>query len=181
MTRRYVHAGGGDIAGDSIDVMRRALGRQLAALRREAGLTQHELAALISFSRSSLSTAEAATIGQRQGPEFWQACDRALKARGVLADGAEQIRQARKAAERATARAAQEAREARAMAIFAAAREKTEVPARVSDLRPCPNCGCQVAIVTTLIPADSGEETARTGHAAGIRPTREAIMASASA
>jgi len=180
MTRRYVHAGGGDIAGDGIELMRRDLGRQLAALRREAGLTQQELAALISFSRSTLSTAEAATDGQRQGPEFWQACDRALKTRGVLIAGAEQIRQARKAAERATARAAQEAREARAMAVFAAAREKTEVRAGVSDFRPCPNCGCQVAIVTTLIPADAGEETARAGHAAGSGETREAMMASAS-
>ena len=170
-----------DPAGNGIYLMRRELGRQLAALRREAGLTQEALAALISFSRSTVSMAEVAIEGQRQGREFWQACDKALETGGVLAAGAEQIRRARKARERATARAAQEAREARAMAVFAAAREKSEVLAGVSDLRPCPNCGCEVAILTTLIPADTESETARSGHAAGTAETREEMMTSASA
>jgi len=170
-----------ELTSSGLDAMRVELGLQLAALRREAGLTQHGLAALISFSRSTVSTAEVAIEGVRPAPEFWQACDKALNTGGVLAVGAEQIRQAAKAAELAVARAAQEAREARAMAIFAAAREKSEVLAGVSDLRPCPNCGCQVAIVTTLIPADTGEETARAGHAAGTRETREKMMIGASA
>lgn len=173
MTGHHLH-GVGEISGDGIDVMQRELGRQLAALRRAAGLTQHELAALIRFARSTLSTAEAATGGQRQGPEFWQACDRALNTRGELAAGAEQIRWARKAAEHAAARAAQETREAGAMAVFAAARQKTDVLAGVSDLRPCPNCGFQVAVVTTLIPVDAGEETV-------TRQTREEMMTGASA
>jgi DNA-binding transcriptional regulator YiaG len=41
-----------------IDALWRELGRQLAALRREAGLTQMALAALTGFSRTTVSVAE---------------------------------------------------------------------------------------------------------------------------
>lgn len=140
-----------EITGDiNLDSMWRDLGRQLAALRREAGLTQEALAARMSFSRSAVSTAEVAL--QAQSPDFWRACDKALKTRGALAAGAAQIHEASKARERAAARAAQEAREALALDAFAAAREKSGVSAGVSGVQSCPNCGCEVAILTTLIP-----------------------------
>jgi transcriptional regulator with XRE-family HTH domain len=43
---------------ENVAAMGRELGRQLAALRREAGLTQHGLAARAGFSRSTVSLAE---------------------------------------------------------------------------------------------------------------------------
>jgi transcriptional regulator with XRE-family HTH domain len=96
----------------NIAAMQRELGRQLAALRREAGLTQHGLAALAGFSRTTVSLAE---IGrQSQAREFWVACDKALDTGGALAAGADQIDAVRDAEQRAAASAAQEAREARA-------------------------------------------------------------------
>jgi transcriptional regulator with XRE-family HTH domain len=74
---------------ENITVMQRELGRQLAALRSKAGLTQRELGALAGFSRPTISVAE---IGrQYQAREFWEACDKALDTGGVLAEGADQI------------------------------------------------------------------------------------------
>jgi DNA-binding XRE family transcriptional regulator len=85
----------------SVAAMGRELGCQLAALRREAGLTQHGLAALAGFSRTTVSMAE---IGrQSQAREFWQACDKALDTGGVLAAGAGQIDAVRDAEQRAAA------------------------------------------------------------------------------
>jgi transcriptional regulator with XRE-family HTH domain len=135
---------------DSIAAMRRELGRQLVALRREAGLTQHGLAALAGFSRSTVSLAE---IGrQSQAREFWQACDKALDTGGVLAAGADQIDAVRDAQQRAAASAAQEAREARALAALAAARDHSGVRAGVTSVQACPHCGGEVTVLTTLIP-----------------------------
>lgn len=138
---------------ESIAAMWRDLGRQLAALRREAGLTQHALADLIRFSRTTVSVAE---IG-RSAPadEFWQACDKALGTGGVLAAGAEQIGAARHAQQYAVACAAQETREARALAAFTAARDQHGVAAVVSAVQPCPECGCEVRVLTTLISGSS--------------------------
>jgi DNA-binding XRE family transcriptional regulator len=71
---------------ESIAVMQRELGRQLAALRREAGLTQMGLAALAGFSRSTVSVAE---IGrQAHAREFWEACECATR-RCCYPDGGE--------------------------------------------------------------------------------------------
>jgi transcriptional regulator with XRE-family HTH domain len=135
---------------ENITAMQRELGRQLAALRREAGLTQQGLAALARFSRPAVSLAE---IG-RQSParEFWQACDKALDTGGVLAAGADQISAVRDAEQRAAALAAQEARQARALAALAAARQRSGVTAGVTALQACPHCGGEVAVLTTLIP-----------------------------
>jgi transcriptional regulator with XRE-family HTH domain len=134
----------------NIAAMQRELGRQLAALRREAGLTQHDLAALAGFSRTTVSLAE---IGrQSQAREFWQACDKALDAGGALTAGADQIGTVRDAEQRAAACAAQEAREARALAALAAARRHGGVTAGVTAVQACPHCGGQVTVLTTLIP-----------------------------
>ena len=96
---------------DTVAVLLRELGQQLAALRREAGLTQENLGVLAGFSRSTVSVAE---IGrQPHAREFWAACDKALDSSGVLAVGFDQIEAVHEAEERAAACAAQEAREAR--------------------------------------------------------------------
>lgn len=135
---------------DNVAAMQRELGRQLAALRREAGLTQQNLAALAGFSRSTVSVAE---IGrQSQAREFWQACDKALDTGGALTVGADQIDTVRDAEQRAAACAAQEAREARALAALAAARRHSGVTAGVTAVQPCPHCGGEVTVLTTLIP-----------------------------
>jgi transcriptional regulator with XRE-family HTH domain len=134
----------------NIAAMQRDLGRQLAALRRRAGLTQQGLAALAGFSRSVVSLAE---IGrQSQAREFWQACDKALDTGGVLTDGVDQIDAVRQAEQHAAACTAQEAREARALAALAAARDHSGVTAGVTAVQACPHCGGQITILTTLIP-----------------------------
>ncbi len=117
----------------NIAAMQRELGHQLAALRRQAGLTQHGLAALAGFSRSTVSLAE---IGrQSQAREFWEACDKALDTGGVLAAGMDQIDAVRDAEQRAAACAAQEAREARALAALTAAQRHSGVTAGVTRSR----------------------------------------------
>jgi transcriptional regulator with XRE-family HTH domain len=134
----------------NIAAMQRELGRQLAALRREAGLTQQGLGALAGFSRSTVSVAE---IGrQSQAREFWKACEKALDAGDVLTAGADQIGAVRDAEQRAAASAAQEARQARALAALTAARQHSGVTAGVTAVQPCPHCGHEITVLTTLIP-----------------------------
>jgi DNA-binding XRE family transcriptional regulator len=159
---------------EGIDAMWRELGRQLAALRREAGLTQVELGALIGFSRTTVSLAEIgrATLAR----EFWQACDKALCTGGVLAAGFEQIGAVRNAGQHAAACAAQEARQARALAAFAAAREQGGVSAGVSAVQPCPNCGCEITVLATLIPGASDGAPMRPEDAAVVAGTRGGMM-----
>jgi transcriptional regulator with XRE-family HTH domain len=136
---------------DNVAAMRRELGRQLAALRRQAGLTQEGLAAVTGFSRSTISVAE---IGrQAHAREFWEACDKALDAGGVLAGGVDQIDSVRDAEQRAAAFAAQEAREAQALAALAGAGHHAGVTAGVTAVQPCPHCGRDVTVLTTLVPA----------------------------
>ena len=158
-----------------LEEMWRELGRQLKALRREAGLSQQALGELTNYSRPAISVAE---IGRPvQSPEFWQACDRALGTGGVLAAGAAQIGAARRAGQRAAARAAQEARQARALAAFTAARDQRGVAAGISAVQPCPNCGSQVTILTTLIPGTASGAASSAGRSSAVSGASEAMMA----
>jgi transcriptional regulator with XRE-family HTH domain len=143
---------------EALAAMLRDLGRQLAALRRGAGLTQQDLAALTGFSRTTVSLAE---IG-RQSParEFWAACDVALSTGGLLTTGFDQIEAARAAGQRAAARAAQEAREARALAEFEAAQRSSGASAGVTGIQGCPHCGQLVVVITTLVPEDASPTAA---------------------
>ncbi|GAB3160113.1 hypothetical protein GCM10027290_65800 [Micromonospora sonneratiae] len=60
----------------------RDLGRQLAAWRRAAGLTQAEFGPQIGYSRSAVANVE---TGRERAPlGFWQSADRALSTRGAL-------------------------------------------------------------------------------------------------
>ncbi|WP_405097949.1 helix-turn-helix domain-containing protein [Micromonospora sp. NBC_01412] len=67
---------------DDITAARRALGRHLAHLRKDAGHTQHSLARLVQYGRSSVANTETG----RQHPErpFWTRCDHVLRTGGVL-------------------------------------------------------------------------------------------------
>jgi len=67
---------------DAIQEAARLLGERLAGLRDDAGLSQEHLGQLIGYSRSTLANAE---TGRRPAArDFWQRCDAALAAGGVL-------------------------------------------------------------------------------------------------
>ncbi|MDG4793034.1 helix-turn-helix transcriptional regulator [Micromonospora sp. WMMD1082] len=74
---------------DEITTARRALGRRLAHLRKDAGHTQHSLARLVQYGRSSVANTETG----RQHPErpFWTRCDHVLRTGGVLTDEYDRI------------------------------------------------------------------------------------------
>jgi hypothetical protein len=62
-----------------------ALGRQLAASRRSAGLSQARLAGLTDYSRSTVANVE---TGRQQAPrDFWSSCDAALGTGSALIRG----------------------------------------------------------------------------------------------
>jgi len=152
---------------ETVAVLLRELGQQLAALRREAWLTQESLGGLAGFSRSTVSVAE---IGrQPHAREFWAACDRALDSGGVLAAGCDQIEAVREAEERAAAGAAQEARETRALAALTAAQHRADISAGVTAVQASPHCGSRVAVLTTLmqesVPARPAKAVAQGGLA----------------
>jgi hypothetical protein len=82
---------------------RRALGRQLAALRKAAGYSQHEFAPLTLYGRSTLANVE---TGRQNAPhQFWRRCDAALDAGGALLAGFEAVQALRNRAHRAAAEA----------------------------------------------------------------------------
>ena len=67
----------------------RALGRQLAASRRAAGLSQQQLAPLSGYTRSTVANAE---TGRQHVPRtFWSRCDEALGTGNALARGYDQV------------------------------------------------------------------------------------------
>ncbi|MFC0504968.1 helix-turn-helix domain-containing protein [Micromonospora costi] len=67
---------------DEIETARRALGRRLAQLRMAAGHTQHSLARLIQYGRSSVANTE--TGHQYPDRAFWSRCDAVLHTGGLL-------------------------------------------------------------------------------------------------
>jgi hypothetical protein len=74
-----------DLARPTLAEIRDALadlGRMLAAYRVAAGLTQHDLARLLFYSRSTVATIE--TGRERGTAQFWERADRVLSAAGVL-------------------------------------------------------------------------------------------------
>lgn len=77
--------------------LRRELGRQLAAARKEASYAQREFARRIHYARSTLSTVESGV--QHAGRAFWEACDSVLGTGGLFVQGYDRIRD-QQAAER---------------------------------------------------------------------------------
>ena len=86
----------------AITVAQRALGRQLARLRKAAGLRQADLAALILTSRSGVANVE--TGHNRGSLDFWTRADRALQAGGELVRGYEEVMTLIRQRERTTPR-----------------------------------------------------------------------------
>lgn len=71
-----------DVSAARIDAVRVDLGRQLAALREAARLTQTDLARRLSYSRTTIATIETGRDGTTR--QFWECADRELNAGGVL-------------------------------------------------------------------------------------------------
>jgi DNA-binding XRE family transcriptional regulator len=67
---------------EAIVKVRLALGKQLAAYRDAAGLTQHKLAPLIHYGRSTIANAESGR--QTCSRTFWVRSDKALNTNGEL-------------------------------------------------------------------------------------------------
>ena len=87
---------------------RAALGRQLAASRRAAGLSQEQLAPLSGYSRSTVANAE--TGRQRAPREFWKQCDLALETGTALARGLDEVEALERRGHLQAAAVAQQAR-----------------------------------------------------------------------
>jgi hypothetical protein len=103
---------------DRIWELRRALGRQLAALRSHAGFSQWEFAPLTGYSRSTLSDAELGRHRLRR--EFWLRCDGALAAGGALVAAYDRIEATASALRRKARSQAQAARDEQASERLAA-------------------------------------------------------------
>ncbi|MGH3998004.1 MAG: helix-turn-helix domain-containing protein [Pseudonocardiaceae bacterium] len=74
---------------EKIRTARRALGRQLAAFRVAAGLSQHRFAPLTYYGRSTVANVEVGR--QNVGRDFWQRCDELLNADGALVRGYDEL------------------------------------------------------------------------------------------
>jgi DNA-binding transcriptional regulator YiaG len=88
--------------------VRKALGRQLRACRKAAGLTQVQLAACISYSRSSVACAEAGR--QIMARAFWERADRATGARRAVLAAFDDLERLAQVHREQTARALDEQR-----------------------------------------------------------------------
>lgn len=67
---------------EDVKAARLALGRQLAAFRKGGGLSQHQLAPLTYYGRSTVANVEVGR--QHVARDFWQRCDALLRADGAL-------------------------------------------------------------------------------------------------
>ena len=98
-----------------------ALGRQLSACRRAAGLSQEKLAPLAGYSRSTVANVE---TGRQHVPrDFWQRCDAALGTGDALARGYDEIEAAQRRERMRTAVAAGQDRTMTVSVIAAGTRQ----------------------------------------------------------
>jgi transcriptional regulator with XRE-family HTH domain len=132
---------------EAIRDARRSLGRQLAAWRLKAGLTQGQLARRTGYHRTTIAHAEA---GDRASRDLADAVDRVLGAGGRLTAARDAISAA------ATARS-QTAPRPRGRAAATTASDLPPVPAEVVSTveSTCPLCDQRVAVrvAVSLLPA----------------------------
>ena len=140
-------------SAESLLQMRRALGRQLAAQRNRAGLSQWDLAPLTGYSRSTLSDAE---LGRhRLSREFWVRCDELLKGERRLVASYDRIESAGAVLRQRASRSAQLARDELATARLRSVRpvpEEEPAPPEVAgasrvELEACPHCRRPIAVL----------------------------------
>jgi Helix-turn-helix domain len=96
------------VAEDAVAEAWRALGRQLAASRRAAGLSQEQLAPLSGYSRSTIANTE--TGRQRVPRSFWENCDAVLGTGTALARGHDEVTAAQRGDHLRSAAVARQAR-----------------------------------------------------------------------
>lgn len=87
---------------------RRTLGEQLHSLREAAGMTQQKLAQIVGYSRSTVANVESGR--QQIDRSFWEQCDSALRADGLLTSGCDEVQEMLRQLSRQQAEAAQRAR-----------------------------------------------------------------------
>jgi transcriptional regulator with XRE-family HTH domain len=148
-------------SAESLLQMRRALGRQLAAQRNRAGLSQWDLAPLTGYSRSTLSDAELGRHRLRR--EFWQRCDELLKAEGRLLASYDRLEAAATVLEqRAHGAAARRARDHRPplRAVPAPDHDTARPPGTHSRIamEACPHCRRPIAVL--VVPSAPAEPPA---------------------
>jgi DNA-binding XRE family transcriptional regulator len=150
---------GPEAPGDTETVvqMRRALGRQLAAMRNRAGLSQWDLAPLTGYSRSTLSDAELGRHRLRR--EFWLRCDELLKADSRLVASYDRVETAATVIRQRARSTAQLTREQHVSARLQAVHP---APAPTADngrdpsgslvaMETCPHCRRPIAVL--VVPA----------------------------
>ncbi|HEY0717108.1 MAG TPA: helix-turn-helix transcriptional regulator [Streptosporangiaceae bacterium] len=149
-------------SAESLLQMRRALGRQLAALRNRAGLSQWDLAPLTGYSRSTLSDAELGRHRLRR--EFWLRCDQLLNADSRLLAAYDRIETAAAVLEQRAHGPAQQGRERGAAARLRAVQpgdrdcEPAPVPPGPSSrvaMETCPHCRRPIAVLIVPSPSPS--------------------------
>lgn len=96
---------------DAIAAARAALGRQLAALRKAAGYSQHQFAPLTAYARGTIANVE---VGRQNVPrDFWERSDAALGTNGNLTAQYDEIAALVRRRHEATAAAQRAARTAK--------------------------------------------------------------------
>jgi DNA-binding XRE family transcriptional regulator len=156
-------------SAETVTQLRRALGRELAAMRNRAGLSQWELAPLTGYSRSTLSDAELGRHRLRR--DFWLRCDELLKATGRLVASYDRIESAAAGLRQRARSTAQLAREEHAPAGLQAVRPAPpenyhREPAGVDPagspvtMEACPHCRRPIAVlVVPAAPAGPGRRS----------------------
>ena len=154
---------------ETLTQLRRALGRQLAAMRNRAGLSQWELAPLTGYSRSTLSDAELGRHRLRR--EFWLRCDELLKADSRLVASYDRVESAAAVMRQRAGSTAQLARGEHAQAGLQAVRPPPpgnhhREPAAAGPaeslvtMEACPHCRRPIAVlVVPAAPAGPGRRS----------------------
>jgi DNA-binding XRE family transcriptional regulator len=140
-------------SSESLLQMRRALGRQLAAQRNRAGLSQWDLAPLTGYSRSTLSDAELGRHRLRR--EFWVRCDELLKAEGRLVASYDRIETAAAVLEQRSHGTAQRARDHRRLRAVPAPDHDVTRPSGTHSriaMEACPHCRRPIAVL--VVPSE---------------------------
>ena len=145
---------------ETVTQLRRALGRQLAAMRNRAGLSQWELAPLTGYSRSTLSDAELGRHRLRR--EFWLRCDGLLNADGRLVASYDRIETAAAIVRQRTRSTAQLARDQHASARLQTVHPAPSTPddggrdpaGSLVTMEACPHCRRPIAVL--VVPAAAG-------------------------
>jgi transcriptional regulator with XRE-family HTH domain len=144
---------------DEFAPFQQTLADLLAALRREAGLTQQQLADRLGYARATVAGAE---TGQRSpGKAFWVSCDDLLAPAGQLRAAYAQLTAARKDRAERAARQSEAEREARVARWRAAA----SLPVDPAGIAPA---------ATTGYPTDPTDPTAQGDLLGSVLPLGEA-------